>query len=63
MTNFEKAIENAENAVRLLNRVKSEPADEMSLLLAYGDLQSALMHCRRAFSDLGFDSVDAETVV
>lgn len=54
MTELEKTIEKAENALRMLKRAKADPTDEISLLVAYGDLSSAKWTCRHAFAEMGF---------
>ncbi len=54
MTALEKAIDLVQNALRNLERVRAQPADETSLLVAYGDLEAATRASRKAFADLGF---------
>lgn len=60
MTNLDTCIEKAENALRQLELAKKNPADEMALIFAYGDLQSAMWYCRFSCRDHGFDPVDID---
>ncbi len=59
MTNFDECLRRTENALRQLKLVKEDPKDELALIIAYGDLQSALLSCRNSFREFGFDPIEA----
>lgn len=59
MSNFSTCMLKATNAVTQLNRANENPANEMALLVAYSELESALFYCRRSFRERGFQPVDA----
>jgi hypothetical protein len=54
MSELDKALEQAKAAIINLERVRKDPNDEYSLLVAHSCLKSAERSARRAFPELGF---------